>query len=284
MTRRSVTLRPTKRAARVESFALANAVGIPMVPANVNKLNCPKAHRPACIVQNGKSCHLEMCAASITHSRHDATKKQLCYELTSVLRGEASAAVTLETGIGEDGRIEKRKRGSDQRGQKLIGDVYVRAPSRSCNHLFLDVGWKSLMGMSQLRDKRSVAQMVFDEKRAHFATLGIRNSEYEYLPVAISTSGAVWGGSVSALSKFNLPDAAWRRIVAEGLMAQAEAAVAIIEELEKSPGAQPRGPPPAAAGAAAAAVPAYVSSDDDDAPQHPPPSASGDDASDQDDA
>lgn len=228
----NVALRPSFRPAVVESCSLAMAIGVPVVPAGVEGHVCPKKHGTGVVVRNGKSCHLEQCSVCITHQRHDATKHQLAYELRTVLRTEHGAVVDEEMGIGPSGRIEKRQQGGKQTGQKIIGDVYVTMPSRPHDMVFMDVGWKSVMGAGVIAGAACASQSCYDDKMAVFADMNVQDANIKYIPITMSTSGAMWQASVEALSKFGLGEAAMRRIVAVGLMTQAEAAVSIIQSLE----------------------------------------------------
>ena len=231
----SVALRVRAYDRGVEEFALAAALGVPVVPQRLVGRACPEAHLHRFPVHDGTSAHLEQCAKRITHRRHDATKRQLAQEIRDALSSKSGLTgweVDCEIGLGRDGQLERRKKGAEQFRQRILGDVYVSGFRDA--RMFLDVGWKSVCGAGVLAGLPSASEKVFAEKTAAFdewrPVVG-PNSDIVYIPVAISTSGVVHRQSIVELDCFGLSKAAWKRIVAVGMMTQATEAVSLLNRM-----------------------------------------------------
>ena len=213
--------------ARVESMALALGFGVKCVPASLVGSLCPFTHSPPKPLHNALSCHYEQCGVKVTHPRHDATVSQLVRELKYVV--PSSVSLDREMGVNVRGDIVPR---SGEAGASVVGDVYVRGGDGAgwgAAHVFLDVGWRGVM-TTQVTLATDAAGGVWKAKWDGVqGTNVLRGGDRAFVPVAVSTSGRVEPRSKAARGLRALPNNAWRRIVAAGMKAQAQGAVAILE-------------------------------------------------------
>jgi hypothetical protein len=224
-----VALRVEPRTAGVEELALAMAIGVPVVPPSISGKPCPYKHTKPMSVSDGTSCHLEQCAVSITHSRHDATKDQLKWELKQLLKD--NFFIDTEWGLDAALNSVKRQDGAKQADMRVIGDVYVKN-NITKHEYFIDVGWKAVGGVGTLNVKsRTAAQQLYDEKVSKYKELGCTSSTVHHIVLAISTSGVLHPDSRSSVLLKDLSVAAWKRIVATGIFAQAHAAAVILQRM-----------------------------------------------------
>ena len=241
-----LTLRSDRYPAGVESLALAIVIGVPVVPQNIVGRRCPKAHREAIRVLNGLSCHLEQCAISITHQRHNQSVRQLEWELRKVTnwtppstdekRDDKGLKLTREMGLDEHGSVAQRARGPQQQGQKIIGDVYYHESRVSPYHYFMDIGWRSISGTAAVNSTLSAAEGVWKAKDTEYGLIPHKDATiHKFIAIGLSNIGEVSQTSRNLLpTRLKLGDAAWRRIMAAGMMAQAEAGMEIITEMERA--------------------------------------------------
>lgn len=237
----AATLRVAPYGDGVEAMALALSVGLPVVPLRVAGESCPFDHVRPEVVRDGLSTHLEQCCKMVINQRHEASKRQLADELRKVL---PASAISTEVGLDGNGRVVPR---SYKSGQRVIGDVHVELKDAYRDQWFLDVGWRSVGSAASVGRALSSVEVIFQDKRRSFEAIAARGGHIKFLPVAISTSGLVHELSKQSPVTKQLPNAAWRRIVAVGLLKQAESAVEMLRLMERR--ASARGPPPAAAGA-----------------------------------
>jgi hypothetical protein len=234
-----LTLRPDRYPPGVESLALAIVIGVPVVPQSIVGRRCPRAHREAIRVLNGLSCHLEQCAISITHKRHNMSAHQLEYELRKALhcqRNDPAITLTREMGLDEHGKIAQRARGLHQQGQKIVGDVYYHESRVCSDHYFLDIGWRSISGTAAVNSSLSAAEGVWKQKTDEHRNIPNKDDNlHKFIAIGVSNIGEISQTSRSLIpTRLKLPDAAWRRIMAAGMMAQAEAGMEIITEMERA--------------------------------------------------
>ena len=171
----------------------------------------------------------------VTGPRHDASRDRLFEELKNQLG--ASATISKERGLDPTGNLINRPPGSHARGSNFLGDVSIRGLSPLDEDL-IDIGWRAVTSARVLDTSRNqdpsstAASAVYDEKmRKGREILEIHNTQrVRFYAVGISTSGIVDPRCKDDHHPvFNrLSESAWNRIVAAGMMAQAEAGMKII--------------------------------------------------------
>ena len=206
---------------------------------------------------NGVS-HLEMCAVRVKHQRHNAAQEQMAVEFQHALNvgppkrypafRDASAAIQqlyrqppppgshTARGAGAGGYVLLEglltpdgvpTQNADDGA--AIGDVVARAWGKP--PIYVDLTWCSNFGVTIQRaaTDTSAAQRATDEKRkwamANLTTEAA--ATVNFVPFGIGTDGHVAHDARAALHGV-LSDAAITRVVAAGLIAQANSAVALI--------------------------------------------------------
>ena len=196
----------------VASTMLMTLMGGEVWPGDLEGVVCPMTHQGGapCMCYGGRGAHHEQCNVVVKAGRHAVVQQVLFEELGKV--GE----VRKEVSPTPSGKVVARSYTGDSKGEKFPGDVMVTL--KGGKRWWLDCTVSAVSSSDSLDRLQSAAEVAFGRKREAWVRY-FKECKESFLPVAISTSGAIARVTSAELRKIIGEDGVMR-VTASAVVAQ----------------------------------------------------------------